>query len=99
MTKSIKKIDLCQGVVINGQLFGLTNKEKYHIKNDVNNVCQLCDLRSDCIDEMFCKALDVLDNEFFVLAGTLCKHIKEKDVHLVMFDPKDHEYITNETFV
>lgn len=94
-----KKIDLCQGIVVNGQLFGLTTKEGYGIKNNINDVCMLCDLRNDCTEGSICEALDVLDNEFFVLAGTLCRHLGEREVHLVMFDPRDHEYITKETFL
>ena len=94
-----KKIDLCQGIVVNGQLNGVTTKESYQIKNNINNVCMLCDLRNDCKEGSICEALDVLDNEFFVLAGTLCRHLGEREVHLVMIDPRDHEYITNETFL
>ena len=94
-----KKIDLCQGIVVNGQLYGVTTKESYQIKNNINDVCMLCDLRNDCKEGSICEALDVLDNEFFVLAGTLCRHLGEREVHLVMIDPRDHEYITKETFL
>lgn len=94
-----KKIDLYQGIVVNGQLYGVTTKESYQIKNNINNVCMLCDLRNDCKEGSICEALDVLDNEFFVLAGTLCRHLGEREVHLVMIDPRDHEYITKETFL